>query len=243
LLSAATAALVRDSLPPDVALRELETHRLQDLAQPEQVWQAVHPALAADFPPLRSSSARAPGLPAPASSFVGRRRELDVLRERLRHPSVRLVTLTGPAGVGKSRLALQAAADVADEFPHGVHYVDLAPQRDPTQLLPAIAARLDVEGAAPGGALEALAGMLRHQATLLALDSLEHLLSGAPALAELLAACPGLKVLATSRSPLHLYGEHELAVAPLALPPRRQVPLDELGRGEAVRLFVERARS
>src|SRR5262245_22365319 len=151
LLSAATADLVRDALPDGVALRELGEHRLSDLARPERVFQLLAPDIGADFPPLRSLGARPHNLPLQLTSFVGRERELAAVREHLLDPAVRLLTLTGPGGVGKTRLALQVVAELVDvdAFGDGVWLVTLAPLADPALVAPTVARTLGLPEAEP----------------------------------------------------------------------------------------------
>src|SRR5581483_6716975 len=218
----ATAARARGALPLGVSLRELGTHRLKDLAQPEAVWQVLRPGLAAEFPPLRSADGHVYRLPAPTTTFVGRQAERAALLERLRRPDTRLVTLVGPAGVGKSRLALQAAADLAEELPRGALLVDLTSLADPAQVLGRVAVALGSADVPPQRALEAVREAVRDQPLLLVLDGFEHLLAATADLATLLAACPRLKLLVTSRAPLHLADEHQVDVAPLDTPDPRQ---------------------
>jgi len=244
VLSEATAALVRDALPAGAALRDLGEHRLKDLQRPERIFQLLHPDLPGEFPPLRSLDALPTNLPAQLTSFVGRERELAEVDRLL--AAQRLVTLTGPGGVGKTRLALLAAAAALDAFPGGVWFVGLAPVADPALVPAAVAQALGVRETPGRPLVETLTDALRAKRLLLVLDNCEHLLpAAAPVVAELLAAGPGLKALATSRAPLRVAGEHEHPVPPLGLPPLPD-PLHPpspaaLSRHEAVALFVERA--
>ena len=177
-------------------------------------------------------------LPAPATSLVGRRTQLDELVELLGREGVRLVTLTGPGGTGKTRLALQAGTELAERFEHGVYFAGLATEEDPELVPGAIADALAIEEHPDQPIVETLGERLRDRRLLIVLDNFEHVDSAAPVVSRLLEAAPELKVLATSRSPLRLYGEHEYPVPPLALPePGR--PADS----EAVDLFVVRAQA
>jgi predicted ATPase/class 3 adenylate cyclase len=244
LLSAVVAELVRDDLPEGAHLRGLGVHRLKDLAAPEHVVQLCHPDLRDQFPPLSSLEARPNNLPMQLTSFVGRERELAGLRQQL--VSSRLVTLVGIGGCGKTRLALQAAADAVEGYPGGVWLVELAPLSEPSLVEQQLATVLGIreEGGAgePGGRTltDRLLGYLAPRRTLVLLDNCEHLVEACAALAaKLVGGCPELTVLATSREPLGVAGEVTFAVPPLATE-----PLDQAADGgsEAVRLFVDRAR-
>lgn len=238
LLSDVTAGLVRDALPTGVELLDLGEYRLRDLTRPERVTALVVPGVPSNFPALRALDARPHNLPVPATRLIGREVELAALRERLLDETVRLVTLTGPGGTGKTRLALEAAAQLVDEFEDGVVVVSLAPIRDPALVPAAIAQALGVREAHDRPAMETVKDDLREKRALLVLDNFEQLLAPgggdgfaaeAPRLvSELLVHCPRLKALVTSREPLRLMGEHELPVPALLAP-------------EAVRLFAERA--
>jgi class 3 adenylate cyclase len=206
LLSHATADLVRESLAPEIGLRDLGAHRLKDLQQPERVYQLLHPALPADFPPLHSLEAFTHNLPRQLTSFIGREREMAEVKQLL--TTTCLLTLTGSGGCGKTRLALQVAADLVEEYPDGVWLVELAALTDPVLLPQAVATALGIREE-PGRLLAAtLADFLRPRALLLLLDNCEHLLTACAQLAEsLLRGCPQLRILASSREGLGIGGE------------------------------------
>jgi predicted ATPase/class 3 adenylate cyclase len=244
LLSQATAGLVRHELVEGVSLRDLGAHRLKDLSRPEQIFQLVTPDLSAEFPPLRTLDPRRTNLPAQPTPLIGRKREIVEVTTLLRRDDVRLLTLTGSGGTGKTRLALQAAAELADAYVDGVWFVDLAPISDPPLVGVAIAQALGVPEIAGQPRVESLKAFLRPRQVLLLLDNLEQVVEAAPLLAELLMAALRLTVLATSRVALRLSGEHEYPVPPLALPgPEALPPLAQLTQYDAVRLFIERAQA
>jgi predicted ATPase/class 3 adenylate cyclase len=243
LLSARAAELAEERLPADAGLRDLGEHRLKDLSQPEHIFQLVHPALASDFPQLATLSYRPNNLPTQTSEFLGREAQLAAIRDLLDAAGVRLLTLTGPGGIGKTRLALQAAADQIDRFEDGVYFVDLAPIRDPLAAFEAIAQAIGLTGTSDDGVLDVLKQELRTRQMLLLVDNLEQVMDAADGVADLLQQCAGLKVLVTSREALRVRGEHLLAVPPLSLPEGGADKSAEIVAAyEAVRLFVERAR-
>ncbi len=183
-------------------------------------------------------------LPSQLTPFIGREREVEEVRQTLLHPHVRLLTLTGPGGVGKTRLSLEVARQVLDQFEDGVCFVALAPINDPTLVPPAIAQALQVKQGGGQSVDEALEQYLREREVLLVLDNFERLLGAGPPLTHLLAACARLKVLVTSRVVLRLQGEHNYEVPTLTLPPaEHRLSLEQLYRYEGIRLFAERARS
>ncbi|MFN8484526.1 MAG: tetratricopeptide repeat protein [Anaerolineae bacterium] len=244
LVSRSTSELVRDHLPLAVALRDLGEHRLKDLARPERVYQLVAADLPADFPPLTSLEAHANNLPIQPTVFIGRETELRELRMLLRQADTRLVTLTGPGGTGKTRLALQVVASVLDQFDDGVCFVDFAPTTNTRLVASTIAHALGIRDLGAGPVSEILKDYLQEKQMLLLLDNMEAVVSEAPLIAELLDAAPHVKALATSRIILRLRGEHEFPVLPLPLPdPRRLPPLSTLSQYAAVALFVQRAVS
>jgi predicted ATPase/class 3 adenylate cyclase len=243
LLSETTAGLVRDALPDGVRLLDLGRHRLKDLTEPECVSQVVAPDLASDFPPLASLDARPHNLPSHPTALLGREREPADVRG-LFEEGARLVTLTGPGGTGKTRLGLQVAADLLDAFEHGVFLVDLAPISDPALVPSTVAQALGVRDIGSRPIVDAVKEYLRARSVLLLLDNFEQVLPAASVVAVLLAACPGLAVLATSREPLRLRGEHEYAVLPLSLPgPRQATTAEGASTSPAVALFVQRAHA
>jgi predicted ATPase/class 3 adenylate cyclase len=244
LLSLAAQELVRDQLPHSVTLRDLGEHRLKDLGRPERVFQIVAPDLPDAFPALRTLDAYHHNLPAQATPLVGREAEAQAVVDLLQRATIRLLTLTGPGGIGKTRLALQVAAELLDAYPDGVWFVDLSPVRDPKLVLPTIAKVFEIADAGEKPLAERLAAYLRPRRALLLLDNVEQVADAAPQIADLLAAAVDIQVLATSREVLRLYGEQEYPVPPLTLPDLAKLPpLERLTQYEAVRLFIERAQA
>jgi predicted ATPase/class 3 adenylate cyclase len=245
LLSAATAALVIDQLPDGATLRDLGEHRLKDLGRPEHIFQLVHPGLPGDFPPLATLNYRPNNLPAQASTFVGRDTELNEVRQRLEDETVRLLTLTGPGGTGKTRLALRVAAEQIDTFTDGVFFIDLSAVRDAESVLASIARTVGVTETSGQSLSHDLNSRLRHQHMLLILDNFEQVAAAAPTVANLLSECPRLTLLVTSRGQLHVRGEHLFPVPPLSLPltVTEHSSAVELSRYEAIQLFVDRAQA
>jgi predicted ATPase/DNA-binding SARP family transcriptional activator len=239
LCSAATGALVRDTLPTGVGLVDLGEHRLRDLSRSEKIFQVGHADLMRKFPPLRSLDAFTGNLPSSVSSFIGREREMAGVSAAL--GEVRTVTLTGVGGVGKTRLALQVAAEALPKFRDGAWWCELAPIRDREAVTEAVAALFSVTPRAAETVEDAVVEFLRHKELLLVLDNCEHLLEPVAHLVNTLErSCPRLVVLATSREGLGVDGERILPTPSLSAPSADAAP-QRMMEADAVRLFVERA--
>jgi predicted ATPase/class 3 adenylate cyclase len=243
LLSETAAALVRDSLPPGTALRDLGVHRLKDLGRPEQIFQLDVAGLQAEFAPLRSlgNPALANNLPAQLATFIGRERELSDLRGLV--GSSRLVTLTGAGGAGKTRLGLQVAAELLDGSGDGVWLVELAAVTDEDAVAPAICRALGI-ATQPGRPVpETLLDALALQDVLIVLDNCEHLIGACAKTADaILRHCPRVHLVATSREPLGIGGETIYRVPPLSLPGPGDGGFPAPRPSDAVALFVERTK-
>jgi predicted ATPase/class 3 adenylate cyclase len=245
LLSGASAVLLEPALPETLVLRDLGEHRLKDLGRPERILQVTERGAASEFPPLATVDRRPNNLPTQTSAFVGRDAVLRDLRLRLDDPDTRLVTLTGPGGTGKTRIALRAAADQIDRFTDGVFFVDLVSATDGDGVLGLVAAAVGLAETTDRAPLNELRRHLRSQHVLLVLDNFEQAAAAGPVLLELLADCPGLTMLVTSRQALRIRGEQVVSVPPLSLPAASAgaTTADELSQFEAIQLFVERARA
>ena len=242
LLSDATRALVGEALPEGVTLRDLGRHRLKDIELPEHLFQLVMSGLPAEFAPLRALDVPRTNLVAPRTSFVGRQRDLAEIRRLV--GANRLVTLTGPGGTGKTRLALEVASGAREEHVDGVYFVDLSTVTDAAGVPSVIVRALSLREDPRLDLLEWLVGYLGDRDMLLVLDNLEQVTGAADVIGRLLDGASGLHVLATSREPLHLSGEQEYPVAPMMLPPRdAQADPAVLSTNDSVALFVARARS
>ncbi|MEO8208636.1 MAG: adenylate/guanylate cyclase domain-containing protein [Chloroflexota bacterium] len=252
LVSESAHTLALQSISDDLEFIDLGPHRLKDLTEPERLFQLAAAGLATSFPPLATIDAHPNNLPTQLTSFVGRdvelARGLDLLA------SSRLVTLTGPGGTGKTRLSLQVAAAAADAYPDGVFLVELETVRDPSLVAPRISSSIGLAESGVRSGRDILAEWLAGRTVLLVLDNFEQVLEAGPIVADLLRAAPGLKVLATSRAPLHVSGEQEFPIAGLPVPPgigelsgyakaQGGGALDpaQLSTYEAVRLFIARA--
>ena len=229
LLSRATRELLDEDLPDGSMLRDLGEHRLRGLTQPQRIYQLVAPGLPTDFPPLRTLDRGPETLPIQPTALVGREQEIEDAWKLLRRPNVRLLTLTGPGGTGKTRLALQVATELAAEFTDGVAWVELAPIAD-AKLVPATIGHALGLGERADEVVPMLKDHLRTRRLLIVLDNFEQVIGAGPLVGELLASAPGCKALVTSRTALDLSIEHELVVP-------------SLSQYESVSLFAARARS
>jgi predicted ATPase/class 3 adenylate cyclase len=241
LLSLATKELVKDSLPPNTELRDMGEHHLKNLSRPEHLFQLIIADLPSDFLPLNTLNSPRHNLPLQLTSFVGREREIAEVKYLL--SATRLLTLIGPGGTGKTRLSIQVAGELLDQYPDGAWFVEFAPISDPL-LIPrttAIAIGLRDEPRRP--VIDMLCDYLRGKQLLLILDNCEHLVEACAQLADrLLHACPQIRIVASSREVLGIAGEMSYLVPSLKLPDMQNLPSVEiLSQGEAVRLFIERA--
>jgi predicted ATPase/class 3 adenylate cyclase len=242
LLSSTTMELARDDLPPGASSKDLGAHRLKDFARPETVFQLAHPDLPDNFPPLHSDEARSDNLPLQLTTFVGREQEIKEIKDLL--ATIRLVTLVGPGGCGKTRLAIEVGRQLLGEFEDGVHLVALASLGDSSLVVSRIAQSVGLQESASEEPFEGLANFLRDKNMLLMLDNFEGVIGAASLVTELLTECPDIKVLATTRASLRISSEHEFQVPPLQLPELDYLPdIEELSRHSAVKLFVERAQA
>jgi predicted ATPase/class 3 adenylate cyclase len=230
LISQSARDLVEADLPADLALDNLGEHRLKDLSAPQQIFQLVGEGLEREFPPLATLETRSTNLPPQPTRLIGREQELAEVGELLRRVDVRLLTVTGPGGAGKTRLALQAAADLLDDFADGVFFVGLAGVTEPSLVIPAIAQTLGVKESGGLSAEEALERFVHERELLLVLDNLEHVLGAAPQIHQLVLNARALKAISSSRAPLRVSGEWEY-------------PIPELADEDAVALFCERAEA
>ncbi len=243
LLSADARALISDSLIPGIEFLDCGVHRLKDLLRPEQIFQVLASGLRQNFPPLRTLDSVRVHLPAERTPFVGRTREREAVRSLLSRTEVRMVTLTGPGGTGKTRLSLKVAAEISEQFSDGVWFVPLESVTDADGLIRAVANALSVQlPSVEAGA--ALGTYLHDKSLLLVMDNFEQLVAEAPHIAQILDQAPAVKALFSSRERLRLYGEHEYPVPTLNIPEQagRITPAVAL-EYEAIKLFAQRARA
>jgi predicted ATPase/class 3 adenylate cyclase len=242
LISEVTARIIGKSLPPQASIGSLGTHRLKGLAAPEEIFQLYHPGLRDEFPILQSLEAYKHNIPIQLTSFIGRETELAEIKRLLSQN--RLLTLLGPGGTGKTRLALQAAAEILDQFPDGVWLVELAPVTDPDLVSERVAAALNVQEQPGRPLITTLTSYLRTKQLLVLLDNVEHLVRECAELAEhLLQHCPSIKILVTGRESLFIEGETTLQIPSLSLPPKGITTLELIANSEAAQLFVARAQA
>jgi len=229
-------------MPEGVSLLDLGEHELRDLSRPERVHQVIVPGLPVEAVPLRTTDARFHALPLQATPLLGREQDVQAVQRLLVREAARLVTLTGPGGTGKTRLGLEVAATLLDQFEDGALFVDLAPIADPALVVPTVGRALGVPDAAGRPMFEMVVSHLHGRRLLLLLDNFEQILEAATIIGELLRECPLLSALVTSRAALQISGEREFPVPPLALPAEAG-PLTpaHLGQYAALVLFVERA--
>ncbi len=244
LLSQATYELVRDRLPENAGLIDMGERRLKDILRPEKIYQLNIPDLPNEFAALKTLDTQLNNLPVQLTPFVGREREIAAVLGLMRNTDIRLVSLTGAGGTGKTRLSIQVAAELLDEYEHGVWFVELASITDPELVLPTIASTLKIKESAGISVEQNLHEQLSKRNLLLVMDNLEQVVSAAPLIGKLLAVAPEIKVLASSREILHLRGEHDYPVPPLGLPEsKRKQTAAVLAQYEAIALFIQHAQA
>ncbi len=244
LLSEVTAQLVRDTLPQELRFVDMGSHHLKGLSRPEHVYQLWLPGLPNEFPPLQSADVVLNNLPGTATDFIGRQREVTDISALLRQQNVRLVTLTGPGGAGKTRLCLETAHHLLGDFAQGVFFVDLSPITDPALTASTIARAMGIREGGGRPPLDNLIDVLAGKEMLLVLDNFEQIIAGATIVSQILTASPTITILVTSRIALSLRGEREYPVLSLSLPGKKEtLTVAQLLEYEAVHLFVERARA
>ena len=242
LISTATRELIIEELPEEIEFVDLGLHRLKDLGRAERIFQVSHPSLPQDFPPLRTLDVIPNNLPVQLTSFVGREAEIRNLSELLGREQVRLVTLTGAGGIGKTRLSIQVAAEQLDSFPDGVWFVSLASLTDPEYVITEIASALSIQLQPKGDPKKQVIDYLSQKRLLLVLDNFEHLPEAASLVNDLLRGASSLRCLVTSRELLQIPGERSFAVPPLSSP-REYADIKTLSQYESVILFIERAQA
>jgi predicted ATPase/class 3 adenylate cyclase len=246
IMSLVTMELACDSLPSGASIRDLGSCRLKDLARPEKIFELRPDEISDVFPPLKGLDSHPNNLPLQLTALVGREWDLKELEKLIIERQVRLLTLVGPGGIGKTRLSLQVAADLMDRFPDGAYVVDLASVRDARDVPRAILQTLRIPDTPETLGIKRLSEWIDDRRMILVLDNVEQVIDCAADLAGLVAECPRVSLIVTSREALRVRGEYAYRVPPLALPEHHHGRLDEaemIGRFESVRLFIQRARS
>ncbi|HET8844687.1 MAG TPA: tetratricopeptide repeat protein [Ktedonobacteraceae bacterium] len=244
LLSLTTAGLVRDKLPANALLKDLGIHHLKDIQRPEHIFQVIVQGLRESFPLLKTLDQHPNNLPAQLTSFIGRQNDLDAVGLLLQRDDIRLVTLVGPGGVGKTRLGIQVATEIAKEFPNGIYFVDIATVHDSQGAIDALAQILGICKSEKHSLLEQIKKSLQGKVLLL-FDNVEQVLDAAQIIREILFDVRTVTILVTSRTALHLDGEHEYRVTTLSVPKYKQLSKDlaELAQYEAISLFIQQAKA
>ena len=243
LISASVKDELGDVLPEGVTLRDLGKHKLRDIKEAEHISQVVIEHLSNSFPPIKSLSPRMTNLPAQLTSFVGREKDVDEICRLLRLPHVRLLTLLGPGGIGKTRLSIQVGTSLQDEYEDGIFFVALAQINHQQAVIEVIAQALNLQETGEVALLEVVKAYLKDRQLLLVLDNFEQVVDAAPVVNDLLAAARRMKVLTTSREELMIYGEHIHIISPLRLPETSQLmDIKTLMAFSAIALFVERVQ-
>jgi predicted ATPase/class 3 adenylate cyclase len=242
LISLTTKELVQDNLPEGVSLEDLGSHSLKGLARPENIFQLLIPGLPQEYPPLITLENLPNNLPAQTTQFIGRVEELAKINEIIKKPEIRLLTLTGPGGTGKTRLSQEAAGEMLEDYPDGIYFIPLAPISDPDLVPTSIARTIGVREGGGLPPLENLKAYLRDKHMLLILDNFEQVMDAASATSELLLASPNLKLIVTSRIPLRVRGEQEYPVDTLDVP-STTMETEELSEIECVQLFIALAQA
>src|SRR5437667_108865 len=243
LLSQTTRDLVEHDLPDGVSLRDLGAHRLKDLPHPSHLFELVISGFPADFPPLKTLDTHHNHLPLQPTSLIGREPEVAEISALLKQPEMRLLTLLGPGGIGKTRLAIAVATQMRSFFVGGTCFVGLAALNDPQLVVPTIARELGLKESGNRPPLEQVQAFVGEQQFLLVLDNFEQIVAAAQELEVLLADCPGLSILVTSRAVLHLSAEQVVPVTTLSLPSLSTSDNEDIAESAAVTLFVQRARN
>ncbi|RKX77414.1 MAG: hypothetical protein DRP60_06495, partial [Spirochaetes bacterium] len=239
VMSRATAELVRDILPEGVWIEDKGSHRLKDLARPEEIFQVNHSDLPSDFPPLKSMDVLPNNLPAQTTPMIGREKELETVRKLFDKENCRLVSLVGPGGMGKTRLALQVAADMVDKTRDGTWFVDLTSITQARDVAQETARVLGISQKSEADPVDSVAEILSDKDMLIVLDNFEQVMSAYKVVVAWLKCSPGVRFIVTSREALNIRGEHVFHVPPLSLP---GVGLSSiLSQFEATRLFIDRA--